>query len=130
MATSLHPAGRLSNLVLTAHRAGHTLGGTIWTLRSPTLPFSTDSILYAPIFNHVRDRHLDNTALLLGSSGEGMRVAESMRRPGVLITGAERARINNVKRKERDERLFGEERFAHDPFGPGLKFPLPCSKQR
>ncbi|CED83949.1 mRNA cleavage and polyadenylation factor II complex, subunit CFT2 (CPSF subunit) [Phaffia rhodozyma] len=91
--------GTLSSLTLTAFSSGHSLGGTIWKIRSP----SSGTILYAVGMNHLRERHLDGTALLK-EKGEG--VHEGLGRPDLLITDADRVQWKNVKRRERDGTLL------------------------
>lgn len=100
-------AGLLKGYTLVAHRSGHTLGGSLFTLR-PTLSASlspaasASSFLYAPVFNHIKEHHLDGAALL-----NGAKVDDNMRRMGVVVVGAERSRTVNVKRVERDKALLG-----------------------
>lgn len=105
-----HISGKLRPLTLTAHRSGHTIGGTIWSLRSPLHTVSSSSsstLLYAPIFNHLKERHLDSAALL--SSGEGgMRIGTGMSRPMVMMIGTERSLSKTVRKKDRDQVLLGE----------------------
>ena len=52
--------GKCAGLILTAYSAGHSLGGTVWKLRSPT----AGTIIMALDWNHNRERHLEATALL------------------------------------------------------------------
>ena len=80
---------------------------------------SSSSLLYAPIFNHVKEHHLDGAALL-----KGARIDESFRRIGVVVVGAERSKYLNVKRVERDKALLGL--F----FGPDSLLILTNSKRR
>ncbi|KAF8528949.1 beta-lactamase-like protein [Hysterangium stoloniferum] len=77
--------------------AGHTLGGTIWKIRSP----SSGTIIYAVDLNHTRERHLDGTVILRPTSG-GVGVFEPLGRPDLLITDAERALVVSSRRKDRD----------------------------
>ena len=51
----LHLGGELSHLLLTPFPSGHTLGGTLFKLRSPT----SGTVLYAVGINHTGERHLD-----------------------------------------------------------------------
>ena len=103
----VHYAGPLKGYTLVAHRSGHTLGGTMYTLR-PSLSSSlspassSSSLLYAPIFNHVKEHHLDGAALL-----KGAKIDEAMRRIGVVVVGAERSIHAGVKRVDRDKALLG-----------------------
>ncbi|THH11733.1 hypothetical protein EW145_g469 [Phellinidium pouzarii] len=55
-----HLQGKCQGLTITAFNAGHTLGGTMWKIRSP----SAGTILYAVDLNHLKERHLDGTVLL------------------------------------------------------------------
>lgn len=96
---------------LLAHPAGNTLGGTLWSLRSAT----TDSLLYAPTFNHVKERTLDPAAFLIKGKEGRMEVNEAMRRVGILLIGAERSRTSATKAKERDKKLLGKVDFAFYP---------------
>jgi cleavage and polyadenylation specificity factor subunit 2 len=54
--------------------------------------------------NHMRERHLDGTVLI---SGVGGTVFESLARPDLLITDAERANVIGSRRKDRDAALIG-----------------------
>jgi Cft2 family RNA processing exonuclease len=85
-------------LTITPFNAGHTLGGTIWKIRSP----SSGTILYAVNMNHMKERHLDGTVLMRQSS-----VFEPLARPDLLITDAERANVITSRRRDRDEALIG-----------------------
>ncbi|MBW0487789.1 hypothetical protein O181_027504 [Austropuccinia psidii MF-1] len=104
----IYLSGKLRPLTLTAHKSGHTIGGTIWSLRSPLHTVSSASsstVIYAPIFNHVREHHLDSAALVQ-STGEGnMRIGLGMSRPMVMIVGTERSLLKGVKKKDR-HRVF------------------------
>ena len=51
----LLPPGELSHLLLTSFPSGHTLGGTLFKIRSPT----SGTVLYAVGMNHTGERHLD-----------------------------------------------------------------------
>ena len=48
-------SGDLSHLLLTPYPSGHTLGGTLFKIRSPT----SGTVLYAVGMNHTGERHLD-----------------------------------------------------------------------
>lgn len=87
---------------LLAHPAGTTLGATLWSLRSAT----TDSLLYAPTFNHTKERTLDPAAFLIKGKDGRMEVNEAMRRVGILVIGAERSKVTATKAKERDQKLL------------------------
>lgn len=47
------------NVVITPHRAGHIVGGTVWNITK-----GTESIVYAVHFNHRKERHLNATTLV------------------------------------------------------------------
>jgi cleavage and polyadenylation specificity factor subunit 2 len=87
-------------LTITPFNAGHTLGGTIWKIRSP----SAGTILYAVDMNHMRERHLDGTVLRDKAAGG---VFEPLARPDLLITDAQRAAVTTSKRKDRESSLIG-----------------------
>jgi cleavage and polyadenylation specificity factor subunit 2 len=87
-------------LTITPFNAGHTLGGTIWKIRSPAV----GTIVYAVNMNHMRERHLDGTVLINGAGGS---VFESLARPDLFITDAERANVIGSRRKDRDAALIG-----------------------
>ncbi|KAL9934138.1 hypothetical protein V8E36_007220 [Tilletia maclaganii] len=109
--------GKLVGMSLTAYSAGHSLGGTVWKIRSPL----SGTILLALEYNHNKERHLDGTALLAssgaaanavgalagtsaGSSTGG--VLDAVRRADVLITDISRGLITNAKRKDKDAALL------------------------
>jgi len=93
--------GRCQGLTITPFNSGHTLGGTIWKIRSPAV----GTIVYAVNMNHMRERHLDGTVLISGVGGST--VFESLARPDLLITDAERANVIGSRRKDRDAALIG-----------------------
>ncbi|TDL29537.1 cleavage and polyadenylation specificity factor subunit [Rickenella mellea] len=93
-----HLQGKCQGLTITAFNAGHTLGGSMWKIRSP----SAGTILYAVDINHTRERHLDGTVLVRGSSG----VFEPLARPDLFITDAERVMNVSCRRKDRDAQLI------------------------
>lgn len=93
--------GKCQGLTIIPFNAGHSLGGTIWKIRSP----SAGTILYAVDMNHMRERHLDGTVLMRQASGGG--IFESLARPDLLITDAERANVTTARRKDRDAALLG-----------------------
>ncbi|EIW61467.1 uncharacterized protein TRAVEDRAFT_162694 [Trametes versicolor FP-101664 SS1] len=95
-----HLQGKCQGLTIIPFNAGHTLGGTIWKIRSP----SAGTILYAVDMNHMRERHLDGTVLIRQGSTGG--VFESLARPDLLITDAERANVTTARRKDRDSALL------------------------
>ncbi|KAI0048061.1 hypothetical protein FA95DRAFT_1558455 [Auriscalpium vulgare] len=94
-----HLSGKCQGLTITPFSAGHTLGGTIWKIRSP----SAGTIMYAVNMNHMRERHLDGT-VLVGQGAGG--IFEPLARPDVLITDAERADVLISRRKDRDAALI------------------------
>ncbi|KAN0126510.1 Beta-lactamase-like protein [Russula decolorans] len=94
-----HLSGRCQGLTITPFNAGHTLGGTIWKIRSPAV----GTIVYAVNMNHMRERHLDGTVLISGAGGA---VFESLARPDLFITDAERANVIGSRRKDRDAALI------------------------
>ncbi|TIB07369.1 hypothetical protein E3P77_03933 [Wallemia ichthyophaga] len=96
-----HLYGKLRGVTITAYSSGHTLGGTLWKIRAP----SVGTILYAVGLNHMKERHLDGTALIRGDQG-GLSVHEQLVRPGLVITDSERGDCVNAKRKDRDAALL------------------------
>ncbi|KAH9844105.1 beta-lactamase-like protein [Rhodofomes roseus] len=96
-----HLQGKCQGLTVIPFNAGHTLGGTIWKIRSPT----AGTILYAVDMNHMRERHLDGTVLVRQASAGGG-VFETLARPDLLITDAERAGVTTARRKDRDAALL------------------------
>ncbi|KAG8892831.1 hypothetical protein FRC00_011430, partial [Tulasnella sp. 408] len=91
----IHLAGKCQGITITPYSAGHTLGGTIWKIRSP----SSGTIVYAVDMNHTKERHLDGTVILRASGGG---VFEGLARPDLLITDADRALTVSARRKDRD----------------------------
>ncbi|TCD70444.1 hypothetical protein EIP91_003525 [Steccherinum ochraceum] len=96
-----HLQGKCQGITIIPFNAGHTLGGTIWKIRSPT----AGTVLYAVDMNHMRERHLDGTVLIRSGAG-GSSVFESLQRPDLLITDAERANVTTARRKDRDTALL------------------------
>ncbi|KIO32800.1 hypothetical protein M407DRAFT_211516 [Tulasnella calospora MUT 4182] len=92
----IHLGGKCQGITITPYSAGHTLGGTIWKIRSP----SSGTIVYAVDMNHTKERHLDGTVILRASTGGG--VFEGLARPDLLITDADRALTVSARRKDRD----------------------------
>ncbi|KAK9241264.1 beta-lactamase-like protein [Lipomyces kononenkoae] len=76
---------KLSSLRLTAHNAGHTLGGTLWRLQ-----YGQEDIVYAVDWNHAVERHLNSSALLTAP--------EQLSRPTALICGARTG--SGIRRRE------------------------------
>jgi cleavage and polyadenylation specificity factor subunit 2 len=72
-------------LTITPFNARHTSGGTIGKIHPPAV----GTIVYALNMNHMRERHLDGTVLIGGAAGT---VLESLARPDLFITDAERER--------------------------------------
>ena len=100
--------GLLKGYTLVAHRAGHTLGGCLYTIRpslssSLSSAASASSFLFAPHWNHVKEHHLDGAALLRDN-----RIDETFRRTGVVVIGADRAQVVNTKRVDRERALLGQ----------------------
>lgn len=95
----VHLSGILSDLLLTPYASGHTLGGSIFKIRSPM----SGTVLYAVGLNHAPERHLDATVLL--STGGAM---EGLQRPDLLIAEAGRSCIKIPKQKDRAQELLSE----------------------
>ncbi|ANB11323.1 Cft2p [Sugiyamaella lignohabitans] len=70
--------GKLQGLTITAHNAGHTLGGTIWRIQK-----DQEDVLYAVDWNHSRDSLLNGA--LLQQDGK---LVESLSRPSLMICGS------------------------------------------
>ncbi|KAG6833930.1 hypothetical protein H0H87_007941 [Tephrocybe sp. NHM501043] len=94
-----HLQGKCQGLTIIPFNAGHTLGGTIWKIRSP----SSGTILYAVNVNHMKERHLDGTVLMRQAAGG---VFEPLARPDLLITDADRTSVITSRRKDRDTALL------------------------
>ncbi|KAJ3538582.1 hypothetical protein NM688_g6496 [Phlebia brevispora] len=95
-----HLQGKCQGLTIIPHNAGHTLGGTIWKIRSPT----AGTLLYAVNMNHMKERHLDGTVLMRSAATAS--VFETLQRPDLLITDADRANVTTARRKDRDAALL------------------------
>lgn len=91
--------GRNAPLTLVANRAGHTLGATIWTLRTP----ASEEVTYAPVWNHVRERTLDGGAIL--NMTQQVSAARSNRQRGIVIMGAQRSKTVSPKSRDRNNVL-------------------------
>lgn len=65
------PMPSAPTLVITPHRAGHTLGGAVWSIQK-----DADHVVYALDLNHRREHHLDPTTL------------RAFPRPSHLVLGA------------------------------------------
>ncbi|PIA16578.1 Metallo-hydrolase/oxidoreductase [Coemansia reversa NRRL 1564] len=88
-------AGRHADIVVTAHAAGHTIGGTVWTISS-----GGETVLYALDFNHMKEEHLNRTSLMEGAQGK---VSARLMKPTLLITGAYTALHRVPPRRRRVE---------------------------
>lgn len=97
---AIHLPGKLQSLTLTAYSSSHTLGGTLWKLRSA----ASGTLLYAVSLNHLKEHHLDGTVLIRGG---GLGVGEGLGRPDLLITDAGRVGVVNVRRRDKEEAFLG-----------------------
>ncbi|EWC46685.1 hypothetical protein DRE_04172 [Drechslerella stenobrocha 248] len=95
------PSPPLSGLTITAYRAGHTLGGTIWRIQHS---HSAENILYAVSWNHSRDAHLSSAAFLPGPTG----VSEEFLNPTAIICSPHNSLPGAIAtpRRRRDELLL------------------------
>ncbi|KAJ2076801.1 hypothetical protein H4R24_005495 [Coemansia sp. RSA 988] len=87
--------GKHADIVVTAHAAGHTIGGTVWTISS-----GGETVLYALDFNHMKEEHLNRSSLMEGAQGK---VSMRLMKPTLLITGAYTALHRVPPRKRRVE---------------------------
>ncbi|KAJ1665922.1 hypothetical protein IW140_002848 [Coemansia sp. RSA 1813] len=87
--------GDNSSIVVTAHSAGHTIGGTIWTISN-----DTETVLYAMDFNHMKEEHLSRSSLMEGNKGM---INPKLLRPTLLITDSYNALYKLPTRKKRVE---------------------------
>ncbi|KAJ1841391.1 hypothetical protein LPJ70_004236, partial [Coemansia sp. RSA 2708] len=85
--------GRHAHITITAHAAGHTIGGTIWTIEN-----GAETVLYALDYNHTKEEHLRRCSLMDGS--EGM-LNRRLIKPTLLITDALNASLTLPTRKKR-----------------------------
>ncbi|CBQ73226.1 conserved hypothetical protein [Sporisorium reilianum SRZ2] len=122
-----HLEGKCASLTLTAYNAGHSLGGAVWKIRSPT----SGTVVIALDWNHNRERHLDGTILLSSSAAApgapgAASGADAVRRPDLLITEIERGLVVNTRRKDRDAALID---LVHTTIqaGHSLLFPIDAS---
>ncbi|CAF9907192.1 hypothetical protein IMSHALPRED_005466 [Imshaugia aleurites] len=99
----------LHDLTITAYNAGHTLGGTIWSIRH-----GMESIVYAVDWNQARENVLAGAAWLGGSGGGGSEVIAELHRPTAMICSARGAEKNAIAggRKRRDDMLLDMIRTA------------------
>lgn len=93
----------LNDLTITAYNAGHTLGGTIWSIRH-----GMESIVYAVDWNQARENVLAGAAWLGGTGGGGAEVIAELQKPTAMICSARGAEKNAVAggRKKRDDMLL------------------------
>jgi cleavage and polyadenylation specificity factor subunit 2 len=90
----------LNGLTITAHSAGHTLGGTIWHIQH-----GLESLVYAVDWNQARE-HVLSGAAWLGAGGA--EVVDSLRRPTALICSSRASQRVALEggRSKRDELLL------------------------
>ncbi|KAJ2597608.1 hypothetical protein H4R99_004442 [Coemansia sp. RSA 1722] len=88
-------SGKHSGIVVTAYSAGHTIGGSIWTISN-----GAEVVLYAMDFNYVKEELLNKGSLLEGNLGQ---VNPRLMRPTLLITDAYNALYKLPTRKRRVE---------------------------
>ncbi|KAJ2358600.1 hypothetical protein GGF43_000701 [Coemansia sp. RSA 2618] len=88
-------AGRHAHIVITAHAAGHTIGGTIWTISN-----GAENVLYALDYNHTKEEHLRPCSLMEGAEGL---LSRRLMKPTLLIADALNATHNLPTRKKRVE---------------------------
>lgn len=86
----LQLGGKLKGITLTAFRAGHTLGGTIWRIQR-----DQETILYAVDWNHTRDSHLDGA--FLEPNGQ---ITEALVKPSFMVCGAKMSRSVGLKKRK------------------------------
>ncbi|XP_053613296.1 probable cleavage and polyadenylation specificity factor subunit 2 [Plodia interpunctella] len=87
---SVDMKGKGLGLRITPLPAGHTLGGTIWRIAAP----GEEDIVYAPDFNHKKERHLNGCEI------------EKLMRPSLMLLGAMNADYVQQRRRLRDEKLM------------------------
>ncbi|KAF3941882.1 hypothetical protein ABW19_dt0201532 [Dactylella cylindrospora] len=99
------PSEPLAGLTVTAYRAGHTLGGTIWRIQH-----GSENIIHAVSWNHSRDAHLSSAAFLPGPTG----ISEEFLNPTALICSPHNSLPGTIStpRKKRDELLLAAVRKA------------------
>ncbi|KAG8900408.1 hypothetical protein FRB99_006056 [Tulasnella sp. 403] len=110
------PQSKCQGITVTPFSAGHTLGGTIWKIRSPT----SGTIVYAVDMNHTKERHLDGTVILRAAGGG---VFEPLARPDLFITDAERALVVSPRRKDRDSMFLN---IVSDTLATSNSVFIPC----
>lgn len=85
-------SGKCKGISITAYAAGHSIGGTVWKIKK-----DTETIIYAPEYNHKKERHLNKTTLLS---------TEALARPSIFITHSMNAELFQLSRKVIDQALF------------------------
>ncbi|KAF9823331.1 hypothetical protein SFRURICE_012750, partial [Spodoptera frugiperda] len=80
----------MKGLRITPLPAGHSLGGTVWRIAAP----GEEDIVYAPDFNHKKERHLNGCEI------------ERLMRPSLMLLGAMNADYVQQRRRLRDEKLM------------------------
>lgn len=87
---SVDMKGKGLGLRITPLPAGHSLGGTVWRIAAP----GEEDIVYAPDFNHKKERHLNGCEI------------EKLMRPSLMLLGAMNADYVQQRRRLRDEKLM------------------------
>ncbi|KAL0869390.1 hypothetical protein ABMA27_007630 [Loxostege sticticalis] len=87
---SVDMKGKGLGLRITPLPAGHSLGGTVWRIAAP----GEEDIVYAPDFNHKKERHLNGCEI------------ERLMRPSLMLLGAMNADYVQQRRRLRDEKLM------------------------
>lgn len=87
---SVDMKGKGLGVRITPLPAGHTLGGTVWRIAAP----GEEDIVYAPDFNHKKERHLNGCEI------------ERLMRPSLMLIGAMNADYVQQRRRLRDEKLM------------------------
>ncbi|KAJ8724145.1 hypothetical protein PYW07_008125 [Mythimna separata] len=87
---SIDMKGKGLGLRITPLPAGHSLGGTVWRIAAP----GEEDIVYAPDFNHKKERHLNGCEI------------ERLMRPSLMLLGAMNADYVQQRRRSRDEKLM------------------------
>lgn len=110
----------LDGLTITAHSAGHSLGGTIWHIQH-----GSESVVYAVDWNQARENVLAGAAWLGGSTAPGSEVIEQLRQPSALICSSKRCDVVGPEGgwKTRDETLLKHVRATLAQGGSVL---IPC----
>ncbi|CAB3248618.1 unnamed protein product [Arctia plantaginis] len=87
---SMDMKGKGLGVRITPLPAGHSLGGTVWRIAAP----GEEDIVYAPDFNHKKERHLNGCEI------------ERLMRPSLMLLGAMNADYVQQRRRLRDEKLM------------------------